>query len=52
MVTAKKLVEAGSEPLDKADLNNRMSELQTEQFRLDATKMKLNSYMSNGSYTD
>lgn len=53
MVTAKKLIEAGSEPSDNNDLNKRMSELQSEMFRLDVSNMKLNSLNlsnhSNGS---
>lgn len=47
MVTEKKLIEAGSEPQDKNDLHNRMSELQTEMFRLDANNMKLNSFLTS-----
>lgn len=49
LVTAKKLLESGSEPLDKVDLNNRMSELQSEMFRLDVNNKKLNSFLDNGS---
>lgn len=49
MNTEKKLIEAGSEPQDKNDLHNRMSELQTEMFRLDANNMKLNSYRNSTS---
>ena len=48
-VTAEKLLEAGSEPLDSLDLNNRMSELQSEMFRLDVSNKKLNSFYANGS---
>lgn len=55
LVTAKKLMEAGSEPSDSSDLTNRMSELQSEMFRLDASNKKLNSLttqFSNGSGGD
>jgi len=55
LVTAKKLMEAGSEPSDSSDLTNRMSELQSEMFRLDASNIKLNSLtiqLSNGSGGD
>lgn len=46
-LTAKKLVQSGSEPHDTKELHDRMSELQSEMFRLEVQNKKL-SHMKNG----
>ncbi|XP_053210437.1 ecotropic viral integration site 5 ortholog-like [Panonychus citri] len=43
LVTVKKLMESGSEPQDTDELHDRMAELQTEMFRLEIQKRKLNN---------
>ncbi|KAK4337164.1 hypothetical protein RND71_043480 [Anisodus tanguticus] len=42
-VTVEKLRQSGQEPTDNIDLQNRMAELQTEMFRLEVNRNKLNN---------
>ena len=49
-MTEKKLIESGSEPQDTKELHDRMSELQSEMFRLEISNKKLNNYLqANGT---
>lgn len=40
-IAAKKLIQSGSEPTDAKELRDRMSELQSEMFRLEVQRHKL-----------
>lgn len=52
-MTEKKLIESGSEPQDTKELHDRMSELQSEMFRLEISNKKLNNYLkANGTTAD
>lgn len=52
LVAIKKLTDVGSEPKDAKEFHNKMAELQSEMFRLDACQQKLHTlnYM-NGKYS-
>lgn len=52
LVAIKKLTDIGSEPKDAKEFHNKMAELQSEMFRLDACQQKLHTlnYM-NGKYS-
>ena len=43
IVTVKKVLESGYEPTDARELHDRMSELQSEMFRLEVSNQKLNN---------
>lgn len=48
-MTEKKLIESGSEPQNTKELHDRMSELQSEMFRLEISNKKLNYLQANGA---